>query len=182
MRATESYAVTSTASDQVAVTHHASLSFPSQFDTAGGITYGTTSQSGSTSVQSTTMQSTRVNSFVNTAAAFVSAAHMDMFGMTTALAPGVYWLAHMIISTSSTAGTNYGAGTVLGGVSRLGLLENAVSAYARAGVSVSQTSSNIQPFHGFLNTTTGGASSAIGSSDYRNTTGRMYWNYWQTSY
>ena len=178
---TDNYAVTSTASDQVAVTHAVTISFPSQFDTAGGVTYGTTSQSTSSSTQATTMASSAVNA-VLTVNSFYSGSRMDIMPVASTIAPGAYWLGHMYTSTSSSAGTAYTTGTMFSTQSRLGLLENLQNAYKRLGLSVSNSSTNVQVFHGFLATTTSLATGFIDTADMRGTTGRMYWNFAQSTY
>jgi hypothetical protein len=109
---------------------------------------------------------------------------MDIIGLSTTLRPGIYWLAHMFTSTSSSTGTS---GGVPGGVgfsthSRLGLLENAIGAYKRLGSSASNSSTNGLPFHGYLATTTSNATSIINTADIRATTGRAYWNYFVSTY
>ena len=179
--ASENFAISSTASDQVAATHAVTVSFPSQFDVSGGVTYGTTSQSTSSSTQATTMVSTAINA-VNTVNSFVSGSRFDMIPLTASLPPGVYWLGHMFTSTSSTTGTNAGAGTLFSTQSRLGVLENLMNAYKRLGSSVSNSTTNAQNFHGYLATTTSLASNIIAPTDMRGTTGRAYWNFAQSTY
>ena len=180
--ATWSMAVSSTSSNDVRATVGLTLSFPSQFDVNGAVTYGTTSQSGSLLVAVSTMVSSSVNSLISTAVAFLSGARMDIIPLSTVIQPGEYWFAHMFSSTSSTTGTGYGGGTAFSTQSRLGLLENAMNAYKRLGVSVSNSTTNVQPFHGYLATTTSGASAIINVTDVRGTTGRAYWNYQVSTY
>lgn len=160
------------------------LSFPSQWDASGGVTYGSTAQSGSTTMNASTIASSHANNLVTGAVAYVSGARMDVVGLATHLTPGIYWLAHQFTSSTSSAGTAGGVGTahvLFSTHSRLGLLENAIGAYKRIGASVSNSTSNPVPFHGYLATTTSGATSIINTSDVRATTGRMYWNYFQSS-
>lgn len=178
---TDNYAVSSTASDQVNATHAVTISIPSQFDTAGGVTYGTTSQSTSSSTQQTTMASSAINA-VSTVNSYVSGSRMDMMPFNTTLTPDVYWLAHMYTSTSSTAGTAYTTGTIFSTQSRLGVLENLVNAFKPIGSSVSNSTTNVQPFHGFLATTTSLATNIVDVADIRGTTGRVYWNFAQSTY
>src|SRR6185369_15277292 len=114
-----------------------------------------------------------------------SGARMDVFGFSTTLPANEYWLAHMFTSTSSTAGTAGGvgtAGTLFQTHSRLGLLENLVNAYKVLGKSISNSTTNVQPFHGYLATTTSQATSIINTSDIRGTTGRIYWNSFVSTY
>ena len=180
--ATESWGVTSTASDQVAVTHALTVSIPSQFDASGGITYGTVSSSGSVSVQSTTMVSSSANSFVSVPNNYVSGSRMDIIPWASSITPDNYWIGHMWSSTSSTTGTGYGAGTLFSTQSRLGLLENNLVAFKRPGFSTTNSTSNFLPFHGFLATTTSAATANIGTGDVRGTTGRAYFVYMQSTF
>jgi hypothetical protein len=91
----------------------------------------------------------------------------------------------MFFTTSATAGTAGGIGSmgtyfpqqsVLGGVEHLG------NAYKMLGSSVSNSTSNWAPFHGFLATSTTNATSIINTSDVRGTTGKAYWNYFVSTY
>jgi hypothetical protein len=50
------------------------------------------------------------------------------------------------------------------------------------GSSVSNSTSNWAPFHGFLATSTTNATSIINTSDVRGTTGKAYWNYFVSTY
>jgi hypothetical protein len=161
------------------------LSFPAQWDSIGGLTYSTTAQSGTTAVSTSTMASTRADNLITGAVAYVTGARMDIIGFSTTIPPAEYWLGHMFTSTSSTAGTAGGigtAGTLFSTHSRLGLLENAMGAYRVLGKSVSNSTTNVPPFHGYLASTTSNATSIINTSDVRATTGRMYWNYFVSTY
>ena len=180
--ATENFAVSSTASDQVAVTHALTISIPTQFDTAGAVTYATFSTSGSISVQSTTMVSTSPNTLISAVNNYVSGSRMDIIPWATSVPPDNYWIGHMWSSTSSTTGTGYGAGTLFSTQSRLGLLENNLVAFKRPGASTSNATTNVQPFHGYLATTTSAATANIGTGDVRQTTGRAYWLYMQSTF
>ncbi len=66
--------------------------------------------------------------------------------------------------------------------SRLGIIEAAVNAYKPLGKSISDSTSNVQPFHGFLATTTSNPTSIINKTDIRGSTGRIYWNSFVTTY
>lgn len=180
----ESYAVSSTATSQVQATHALTLSVPSQFDSAGNITYGSSSKSGSSSTAVSTMASSAIDATIASANSLISGARLDIIPMTTALTPDVYWFAHMFTSTSSTNGTGsfYGAGTMIGVQSRVGMIENNLGAYKRLGATASNSSTYVLPMHGFLATTTSGASSIINTSNVKATTGRAYWVYFQTTY
>ena len=87
-------------------------------------------------------------------------------------------MAHMFSSSTSSSGAVYAAaGTVFSTQSVLGLLENNIAGYKSIGVTVSNTSSQAQLFHGFLATTTTAPIGSINSTDMRYTTGRMYFNF-----
>jgi hypothetical protein len=125
-----------------------------------------------------------MDSLISSVAAFITGARMDIFGVNTVIDPGVYWLGHMYSSTSATTGTSGGiaAGVMISTQSRLGLLENLANAYKQLGKSVSNSTTNIQPFHGYLATTTSAASAVLAITDIRGTTGRAYWNFLQSTY
>ena len=180
--ATENFAVSSTASNAVYVSHSLTISCPSQYDGSGGMTYGQTTTGLSTSVGATTMASTSADSYVSAAARYVTGALALAVPFASTLAPGVYWLGHMYSSTSSTTGTGYGGGTMFSTQSVLGLLENNLAAYRRIGFSTSNASTAFNPFHGYLATVTSTATSIINTVDIRQTTGRLYWNFAQSSY
>lgn len=166
------------------VTNSLALSFPAQWNSTGGVTYSSTSTSATSNISASTMASTRYDSLISNVVAFVSGARMDIFGVSTSFAPGCYWLGHMFTSTSGSSGTSGGIGTgrMFSTHSRLGLLENAMGAYKVLGKSVSNATSYPEPFHGHLATTTSGATSIINTSDMRATTGRMWWNYFVSTY
>lgn len=180
--ATQNFAVSSTATSDVRATHNLTLSFPSQFDASGGVTYGSTTTGGSSFTGSSTMVSTAIDSMVSAANRYVSGARMDIIPFNSTLPPGAYWFAHNFFSTSSTTGTNYGGGTMFSTQSRLGLLENNMAAYKRLGASTSNATTGVIPFHGYLATTSSAASSIINTSDIRFTTGRAYWYFAQSTY
>lgn len=180
--ATENFAVSSTATSDVRATHNLTVSLPSQFNASGGLTYGSTTTGGSSFTGASTMVSTAIDSMVSAAARYVTGALAVAVPFGTTLAPGVYWLAHMYSSTSSTAGTGYAAGTMFSTQSYLGLLENVLSAYKRIGFSTSNASTNFMPFHGYLATVSSSATSIVNTVDIKNTTGRMYWNFFQSTY
>jgi hypothetical protein len=167
------------------ITNRVTISFPAQWDSTGGVAYSSTAQSGTTAVTTSTMASTRADNLITGAVAFISGARMDMFGVSSTLPNGEYWFAHMFTSSSSTTGTAGGigaAGTMMTVHSRLGLLENNMGAYKQMGQSVSNSTTNVQPFHGFLATTTSNATSIINSGDVRATTGRAYINFFVSTY
>jgi hypothetical protein len=182
LQATWSKGVSSSATSHCKVTNALTLSFPAQWDSTGGVTYSTTAQSGTTESTTSTLASTFANNLITGAVAYVSGARMDVIGNSSTLAPGVYWLAHMFTSTSSSAGTNYSQGTAFSTQSRLGFLENNLGAYKRLGLSVSNSSTGFPSYHGYLQTTTSQATSIINTSDIRATTGRAYWNFAVSTY
>ena len=115
------------------------------------------------------------------AARFLTGSRMEIVPFASTLPAGEYWLGHMFTSSTSVTGTNYTAGTVITSQSRLGLLENAMGVYKRIGNSTTNATTTPVLFHGYLATTTVSASSAIGTVNVRSTTGRMYWNYAETT-
>jgi len=182
--ATHQMALSTANTSSGSVTNQLTLSFPSQWDTAGGVTYGSTSASGTSNMTASTMASTRYDSLVSAAAAFVTGARMDIFGLSSTFGPGIYWLAHMFTSTSSSTGTSGGLPVprLFSTQSRLGIIEVSLGNYKQLGKNTSNSSTNVLPFHGFLQTTTSNATSIINTSDIAATTGKMYWNFFVSSY
>jgi hypothetical protein len=131
------------------------------------------------------MASTRYNSLISAVGAYLSGSFMAPHGFSTTLSPGIYWIGRMQRATTSSTGTAGGIGsmgTYFGQASILGGVEHLGNAYKQLGKSVSNSSTNFAPFHGFLATSTTGATSIIGTADIRGTTGKAYWQYWQSSY
>lgn len=171
-------------SSRVGVSNLLTLSFPAQFDASGGRTYSSTSQSGATSTAASTLASTAADGLISGAGAYISGSRMDIFPFATSLTAGAYWFAHMLSSTSGSTGTNYSAGTMIPGQSRLHALQFMDQAYKQLGLSVSNSSSDVEHFHGSLATTTSLPTAVMATSDMRNfaTNHRVYWNYAQSTY
>jgi hypothetical protein len=169
--------VTTTVTSQITVSNYLSLSFPNQWDDSGGVTYGSTEQSGTLSVGASTMVSSSINSLITGAVAYMSGAQMRAIGLNTYLSAGNYWFAHMFTSSSASAGTNYTLGTAFSTQSYLGKSEYTMQNYTRLGTSVSNTTSTPIIYHGFLATTTSNASSVVASSNMRNIGTRVYFHY-----
>jgi hypothetical protein len=176
--ATQEMRVTTSTNSAVTASHYLTISIPNNWDASGGSTYSTFTGSGTVSSTTTTTIAASIGSAtIATPRNYLTAAFMPAVGLSASLSPGLYYFAHMISSTSSTAGTNYGAGTMFSTISRMGLLENNLPIFKQLGSTVSDTSSQFFPFHGFLATTTSNASSAVQRTAMRGTTGRMYWNH-----
>jgi hypothetical protein len=176
--ATQEMRVTTSTNSSVNVSHYLTISIPNNWDASGGSTYSTFTGSGTVgSTTTTTIAASIGSATIANPRNYLTAAFMPAFGLATTLQPGEYFLAHMISSTSSTTGTNYGAGTMFSTISRLGLLEYNLNTHKMLGSTVSNSSSQFFPFHGFLATTSSNASSAVQASAMRGTTGRMYWNH-----
>lgn len=167
------------------LSNYLTVSFPSQFDASGGVTYGTVTQSGTGNVTASTVASTVFNSLISSAGAYLSGSIMEIYGLSTTLPPCIFWVGRMQFSTTASAGTSGGIaamGTYFGVRSVLGEVEHLGNAYKRQGLSVSNSSTNFAPFHGYLATSTTQASASLGTADIRGTTGRQYWNYLASSY
>jgi hypothetical protein len=167
------------------LTNRLTISFPAQWDTAGGITYSSSSTSATSNLSASTMASTRYDSLISNVGAYLSGSMMQIFGMSTTAPPGIYWVGRMQFTTTASAGTSGGIGsmgTYFGQCSVLGQVELLGNAYRRQGLSVTNSTSNFFPFHGFLATSTTDATSIINTADIRGTTGQMYWNYFASSY
>jgi hypothetical protein len=167
------------------LTNRLTVSFPAQWDTAGGVTYSTTSTSATSNLSASTMASTRYNSLISNVGAYISGSFMAPHGLSSTIAPGIYWIGRMIFTTTASAGTAGGIGsmgTYFGQASVLGGVEHLGIAYKQLGKSVSNSTTNFAPFHGFLATSTTNATSIIGTADIRGTTGQAYWQYFVSSY
>jgi len=167
------------------LTNRLTISFPGQWDTAGGVTYSSSSTSATSNLSASTMASTRYDSLISNVGQYISGSIMAPMGLSTTLQPSIFWVGRMIFTTTSSAGTAGGIGsmgTYFGQASVLGGVEHLGNAYKRLGSSASNSSTNFAPFHGFLATSTTNATSIIGTADMRGTTGKAYWNYFVSSY
>lgn len=181
--ATQEVRVTATTTNALTVSHYLTVSLPSQYDTSGGVTYGSTSGSGTASLNSSTAPATIASAAISVPMRWVTGARMDIIPFNSSIEPGLYWFAHMFTSSTSVTGSTYTQFTVFSTHSRLGLLENNLNAYKRLGSSTTNSTTNIQiPFKGFLATTTSAASSIIDLTNIRSTTGRAYFNIYQNSW
>ena len=162
------------------------LSYPKQHDASGGVTYTTTSLSGSSTTGTTasTLNSSFGNALITAIMPFVTGSIMHIFPFATSLSAGQYWFAHMYSSSSSSTGTGNSHGTAFSTQSRVHMMQFVDQAYKQLGTSISNTSTDVEQFHGSLATTTSAATSIIGTADLRNflTNHRVYWNYAQSSY
>jgi hypothetical protein len=171
------------------MSNYLTLSFPMQFDVSGGVTYSSTSQSGTRSSSTSTTGGTIASSFgdslITGAIAYLSGSKYMPVPFATKLPPDNYWLGHMVTSTSSSTGTNYSTGTMFSTQSYVHNLEFVGQAYKKLGVSVSNTSSIYQGgFHGSVATVSSLPVTSLATSDMRNlvTNARLYWNYHKTTY
>ena len=173
-----------TTTSQMTVSNYVTISFPSQWDSAGGMTYGTTAQSGTLSNAASTMASSSINSLVSGAAAYISGSKMVPIPFNTTLYPGQYYMGMMVNSSSSSTGTNYSQGTIIGAQSVLGVAIFSHQSTKRFGASTSNTSTNMLAWHGSIATTSSGPPSPIRTSDMRNlvTENRRYWFFQQSNY
>lgn len=167
------------------LSNYLTVSFPSQYGTDGGTTYGSSSASGTSNLSTSSMASTRYDSLITGAGQYLSGSLMVPFGFSTTLPPGIYWVGRMMNTSTASAGTSGGIaalGTYFGQGSYYGGVMFAGNAYKRLGNSASNSSTNFAPFQGYLATSTTLASSAVGTADIRGSSLRAYWNYLQSSY
>ena len=87
-------------------------------------------------------------------------------------------------TSGSTTGTGNTQGTAFSTHSRVHMLQFVDQAYKQLGTSVSNTTTDVEQFHGSLATTATSATAALATADLRNflTNHRVYWNYAQSSY
>lgn len=188
--ATQSITFSSTATNDVRVTNALTVGVISQIDSLGGTTSGTVSTSGSLVSAASTLASTSPNSLITGGSPFqyLTGSYMLMVPMTTTLPAGQYWLAHMhsISSTgSTTGGGNYLAGTMFNSTpGRMALLDPVLTAFRQFGgtATTGNSSTVVIPFNGHFASTTSLAPAAMATSDFRATTGRLYFNTMQTTY
>jgi hypothetical protein len=183
--ATWSRAVGTTTTNQLTATNALTLSFPAQYDSTGGMTYSTVSQSGSLSVGASTMVSSSINSIIQGALAYGTGSKMIPVGITLTLPPGEYYLGMMISSTSSSTGTNYSLGTMFSTQSILGMFEFNNAGYKRMGVLASDSSTANPAFHGTVATTSTSPVGTLRTSDMRNqgvNNARRAWFFQQSNY
>lgn len=170
-----------TTTSNATISNYLTVSVPLNHNSTGGITWSSNSASGTVSYGASTGASTIGSSLITGPMRFLTGSRFEIVPFASTLAAGNYWLGHMFTSSTSVTGTNYTAGTVITTQSRMGLLENNLGAFKRIGNSTTNATTTPQLFHGHLATTTAAASSAIGTVDVRSTTGRMYWNYAETT-
>jgi hypothetical protein len=169
----------------VSVSNAVTFSFPSQFDSAGGMTYGTVGASGTTLGSTSTVASTFANNIITGAVATVSGNKLLPVPFNTTLSPGEYYLGIMTSSSSSSTGTNYSTGTMFSTQSLLGMLQFNDAGYKRLGASsASNSSTAILPFHGTVATTSTSPVGTLRTSDMQQyaTDRRLVWNYLQSNY
>jgi hypothetical protein len=168
----------------VIISNALTLSMPSQWDTAGGITYGTTSQSGTTSTSVSTGNSTLANNLITNAVAYGSGSKMIPIPFNTMIQPGEYYLGIMTSSSSNSAGTNYSAGTMFSTQSIMGMLVFNNNGFKRVGQSVSNTSTQPFAFFGVVNTTSTSPPATLGATDIVDlpTLRRLDWKFVQTAW
>lgn len=188
LSATQSITYSSTATNDVRVTNAITYGFISQIDSTGGTTSGTKGTSGSALVAASTMASTVPNSLITGGSVqdWFSGSAMWMVPFNTTLAPGNYWIAHMHSISSgggTTGGGNYLAGTCFNSSpGRMCLLDPVLTAFKMLGsTSAANSSSVVVPFKGHFATTTSVAPAQIATSDIRASTGRLYWNFFQST-
>ena len=175
----EAYAVGTSTSSALSITHTAFMSIPAQWDTAGGITYSTSSLSASTSVGASTGASTLANNIVSGMANYLTGSQVLVVPWGGSATAGQYFMAHAYSSSSSTTGTNYGAGTVGPAMSILAMSEFNYQPFKKMGLSTTNISSAPQLFHGYFSTTSNSAPQSMGTDGVRYTSSdhRIYWNY-----
>ncbi len=188
LSATQSITYSSTATSAVFVTNAITYGFIADIDSSGGTTSTTVGTSGSASAGASTMASTVPSTLITGGAVqdWFTGSVQWRIPFDTTLAPGPYWIAHMhsISSTgSTTGGGNYLAGTAFNSApGRMCLLDPVLTAFKRMGdTTVANSTTLAIPFKGHYATSSISAPAAIMTSDMRATTGRLYWNYMQTS-
>lgn len=162
----------------ITISHYLGISSIYSADGSGGTSTSAFTTSGTVSSTSTTttIVSSLGSSLLANVRNYVTGPHMALVGFNKSLAPGNYWFGHMLSTTSSSAGTNYGAGTLFSTQSQLGLAEHNLGIYKQPGSTISSSNTQPVPFHGYLATTSSNASSIMAASDIRGTIGRLYYN------
>lgn len=165
--ATQTLTVSSTATNDVRITNAATLSMPSQFDASGGMTYGTSSQSGSLAVAASTAVSGAVTDRISGLMAYYTASRQFWCPVASLIPAGDYIFAHAQSTTMGTTGTRYTSVTGWTAPAFIYISQGGVmgGAYALPWVSATTSLANDVP-RGLLNTTTASASSAFAASDF----------------
>ena len=163
-----------TTTNAASISEYLTISIPQNWNTAGQQTYTTVTASGTVSYAVSTGASTLGSSLLTGPMRYLTGSRIEAIPMGSTIAPGDYYFAHMMTSSTSVTGTNYTAGTVYTTQSRHGLLEYNFNPFKMIGESTTNSSTNLVHWHGFLATTTSAATSIINTSDVRGTTGRAY--------
>lgn len=162
------------------------LSFPGQWDENGGVTYSSTTASGTTPVTTSTMASTVANNLITANQVYVTGSRVEIFGYSSTMPPGVFWVAHNNYTSSSSSGTSGGVGTAGTGFQTVSYIDVSVmneQNFKRAGLSVSNTTTfGAHYYQGFLATTTSSPTSIVNSSDVRGLAVKFYWAYGRSTY
>lgn len=171
----------------VSVSNSLALSFPSQYNASGGVTYGTTGTVATTLGSTSTLASTFADNIVSNVDNYASGSFMVPIPFATSLAPGAYYFGFMHYTSTQGAGTNYSAGTGMPAASIVGVGDFLAGPYKRIGTNSSNASTGLPTFHGTITTATTAPFATLATSDIRNwstTTGnrRMYWNHIKTVY
>lgn len=184
MKATWERRVGTTVSSQLTVSNYLTLSLPAQYDISGGVTYSTTSQSGTVSTAASTGASSMADSLITGVVSYMSAQMCVPIPFATTLPQGHYVLARMYSSTSSSSGTNYSTGTMFSTQSVVGIAGQNDRGFRRIGKSVSDSSSCIPNWQGSYASTSSTPPANIMTSDLRNigTPAKLYWYYAQSSF
>jgi hypothetical protein len=170
----------------MSVSNYLTIGFNSQFNSTGGVTSTTQTGSGTFSTGATSMASTAPNSLITVPQNWFTGSGIDIIPISTTLAPGNYWIAHMFTTHTGGAGTtganftSVGHTLFNGTLTRLAGADIQLSVYKRQGFATSANSTSPGSiFHGQLLTTTSNASASVGSINLSNWTRRMYWQYVQ---
>ena len=157
------------------------LTLPSNFDTTGGMTTVQFSTANSSAALVASTASSIINAMVSTVANYISGSIMQPVAMTGTIPTGMYWLGYGFSSTSNSAGTNYGAGPILGPQSIMAVSEANLQPYKRVGGSTTNITTNAVRFNGYFSTTSAAPPTTVGTDGMfvSSTTvnNRIYWNY-----
>ena len=171
---------TGTATSNIAISNYATINFPAQWDTAGGVTYSSLTASGAITAVATSLAAVSIDSLLNNANTYLSGSRMEIFGFNTTLPAGRYILAHQFMSSTSSAtsgGYISASGTLMSTQVRSPMmLEVNMGGWRQLGKSSSNTLSQVYPWHGFATTTQSTPISPVGTADLRATNVRLYFN------
>lgn len=99
---------TTVQTSRIAITEALTLSMPSQFDSAGGMTYGTSSTSASTIISASTVTGDTATKLISALFANVSGRRQWLLPLASRVEPGAYIFMHALLQSGDVSSSRYG--------------------------------------------------------------------------